>query len=233
MIAMNALLVMPAYNEERTIGAVVRKARRYGTVLVINDASSDQTAREARRAGATVVSHSRNKGLGAALQTGFSYALKHGYGAVITIDSDGQHDPDEIPKFLRKIEEGYDFVLGQRDLTNYPFIKKFGNFFLELATNFVSGTRLKDTESGYRALRTEALKKFLLSAERYEVAVEIVYEAGRNKLRCANVPVRSSVYVKGVGVMDGIKNFRYLLRRRKRNWRMYLEDLRTVLKKNI
>lgn len=227
---MKAVIIMPAYNEEKTIQGVVRLARKYGAVIVVNDASVDKTAAVARKAGALVISHKANRGLGAALRTGFEAALRKDFDAVITIDADGQHKPDEIPKFIEKIEEGYDFVLGSRDLLHYPFIKKLGNFFLNLFTNLVAGTNLKDTESGFRAFRGSALKRFYLRAERYEIAVEIIFEVGRNHLRYTNVDVHSPLYRKGVGFWDGIYNFRYLLRRRKRNMRDYVEDFRFVMK---
>src|SRR3989338_7917528 len=147
---MKTIIIIPAHNEERTVGSIVKNARKYGTVIVINDASSDGTAAAASRADAKVITHKVNKGLGAALRTGFAAALQSSAGIVITLDADGQHDPDDIPKFIEKIEKGYDFVLGERNLYRYPFIKKFGNFFLNTMTNFISGTSLKDTESGFR-----------------------------------------------------------------------------------
>ncbi len=230
---MKVLIVMPAHNEENSVYSTVKSASKYGSVVVVDDASVDSTGLLAKKAGATVIRHSVNKGLGSALRTGFAYALKQNADIILTVDADGQHDPEEIQKFIGKIKSGYGFVLGQRDLSKYPFIKKFGNFFLEFATNFVSGTKLKDTESGFRAFTAEALKKLNLKAERYEIAVEIVYEIGRNRIKNVNVPIKSSIYVKGVGISDGFKNFRYLLQRRKRNMRMYFEDIRTVLRKNM
>ena len=210
---MNVVIVMPAHNEEKTLGATVSKCKKYGTIIVINDASADKTAEAAKKSGAVVITHKINRGLGGALRTGFAAALKTGADVIITIDADGQHLPEEIPLFLKKIEEGYDFVLGARDLSKYPFVKKFGNFFLNGMTNMVSGTHLKDTESGFRAFTRAALTKLDLKAERYEIAAEIVKEVGRNKLKSTNVPITIPIYVKGVGVTDGIKNFLYILRK--------------------
>ncbi len=210
---MKLVMIMPAHNEERTVGETVRKCKKYGQVIVVNDASSDNTADAAKKSGAVVITHKINRGLGGALRTGFAAALKMDADIIITIDADGQHLPEEIPLFLKKMREGYDFVLGARDLSKYPFVKKFGNFFLNRMTNMVSGTRLKDTESGFRAFRRAALAKLDLKAERYEIAAEIVKEVGRNRLKSANVPIHIPVYVKGVGVTDGIKNFLYILRK--------------------
>jgi len=208
---MKTVIVMPAHNEEKTIGEIIRKCRAYGKVIVVNDASTDSTEKIAKKEGALVISHKKNKGLGSALRTGFSEALRSKAGVIITIDADGQHLPEDIPKFIKKIQEGCDFVLGERDLSNYPLVKKIGNFFLNYATNLVCRTRLKDTESGFRAFTRQALEKMSLKADKYEIAAEMVREVGRNRLKTANVPVKVPFYVKGVRVKDGVKNFFYLL----------------------
>lgn len=231
---MKVAVVMPAYNEEKTVGNIVRKTKKYGKVIVVDDCSNDNTSKEARKAGAAVVArHSVNKGLGSALRTGFSKAFDMKADIVVTIDADGQHKPEEIQKFIRLIEDGYDFVLGERDLSAYPFVKKFGNFFLNRITNFVSGTHLSDTESGFRAFRASGLKKLYLKAQRYEIAVEIVFEVGRNKLKHTSVPITSPRYVKGVGVWDGVKNFAYLLHRKRRTAQNTLEDIVYVLRNKL
>lgn len=226
--------VIPAYNEERTVGGIVRRAKRYAdSVVVVDDASKDKTAAAAKTAGAVVVRHKKNAGLGSAIRTGLNYALKSKADIVLTLDADGQHDPADIPKFLQKISDGYDFVLGERALHAYPFRKKLGNFFLTHATNFVSGTDLRDTESGFRAFSRNALKKLKLKAERYEIAVEIVFEVGRNSLRACNVSINSPVYVQGVNALDGLKNFMFLLHRRERTWRSYIDDAKFVMRRKL
>ena len=228
------IAIMPAFKEERTISEIIKRTKKYvDEVVVVDDASSDRTGEVAKKAGATVIRHPENRGLGAALRTGFDYALKKKAGIIITIDADGQHNPDEIPRFLDRINRGYGFVLGRRDLRKYPFTKKFGNFFLNAATNFISGTNLKDTESGFRAFSYGALKKLYLKAERYEIAVEIVFEVGRNNIRAASTDISSPVYVRGVNVFDGIKNFIYLMRRRERTVFSYLQDVHYVVRKTV
>lgn len=224
------VIVIPAYNEERTVAEIVKRSKKYGTVVVVDDASRDKTSQVAKKAGAMVVRRKSNGGLGSALRTGFEKALGMNADIIVTIDADGQHTPEEIPKLIGRINEGYDFVLGRRDLSKYPFVKKLGNFLLNLLTNLIAGTNIKDTESGFRAFRGAALKKFYLRAERYEIAVEIIFEVGRNRLKYANVEVDSPRYRKGVSFRDGINNFRYLLRRRKRDMGMYSEDFRFVMK---
>lgn len=228
---MKLAIIIPAHNEEKTVYKIVKKSQKYGKVIVIDDASSDNTLTEARKAGAIIIRHKTNRGLGGALRSGFEKALRMNIDAVVTLDADGQHNPDEIPRFIKALENGNEFVLGERDLRRYPFIKKFGNFFLNAATNFISGTTVRDSESGFRAISRDALKRMYMKAERYEIAVEIIFEVGRNKLRTENVRISSPVYVKGVSVFDGINNFRYLLRRRKRNWMSYLQDVRYVFRR--
>lgn len=224
--------VIPAYNEEKSISNILRETKKYvDKIIVVDDCSSDNTAAIARKSGAIVVKHKMNSGLGSSLRTGFAEALRMKADVIITLDADGQHEPTDIKKFIERIEENYDFVLGKRSLIGYPFFKKFGNFFLNMATNFISGTSLRDTESGFRAFKGDALKKFYLKAERYEIAVEIIFEVGRNNLKATNVPIASSKYVHGVGIIDGFKNFMFLMHRRERNWRSYLYDLRYVLRK--
>ncbi|MFH0949088.1 MAG: glycosyltransferase family 2 protein [Candidatus Aenigmatarchaeota archaeon] len=230
MKSTNIVIIIPAYNEEKTIGKIVEKSRKYGSVIVIDDASHDNTGKIASMHGAYVIRHEKNSGLGSSLRTGFKKALSMNCNIIITLDGDDQHNPDDIPQFLEKINKGYDFILGKRIFIRYPFFKRFGNFFLNNATNFISGTKLKDTECGFRAFRKNALSKFYLKADRYAIAVEIVFEVGRNKLKACNVPISLPIYVKGVGFMDGIKNFIFLLHRRKRRWRDYIEDLKYILK---
>lgn len=226
--------VIPAYNEEKTIYWVVEKTRKYvNMVIVVDDCSTDDTGKLAKKAGAKVVRHKINSGLGSSIRTGLKEAMKTNAEIIITIDGDGQHNPEDIDKFVAAINSGYDFVLGKRNLRRYPFIKKLGNFFLNNATNFIAGTKLKDTESGFRAFRRDALEKIYLKAERYEIAVEIVFEVGRNNLKARNVSIDSPLYVRGVGILDGFKNFMFLMHRRERNWRSYIDDLRYVLRKKL
>ena len=110
------LVVIPAYNEERSVACVVGSTLAYLPVMVIDDGSADDTARKARLAGAVVLSSLKNQGKGAALQAGFKKALELGFEFVITLDADGQHDPDEIPIFLEEYNARQpDLIISQRD----------------------------------------------------------------------------------------------------------------------
>ena len=212
------IAVMPAHNEEKAIKNVIERAKKYvDKLIVVDDASRDNTGKIVKNLGVMLVTHKNNRGLGGALRSGFSKALemsKDDNDIIITIDADGQHIPEEIPKFVKEIRKGYDFVLGKRDLSKYPFVKKFGNFFLNIFTNMICGTNLKDTESGFRAFTKRALKKMEFKAERYEIAAEILYQVGKTNTKASNVDIKVPIYVKGVGVLDGFKNFLYLLKLR-------------------
>jgi glycosyltransferase involved in cell wall biosynthesis len=229
------IVIIPAYNEEKTVGNIVKNAKKYAVeVIVINDGSKDKTEEMAKKAGAKVITHKRNKGLGKSLRDGFKYAIKKDFDIIITLDADGQHNPKEIPKFIKAINEGYGFVLGERDLSKYPIIKKIGNLFLNFITNIITGTTLRDTESGFRAYSKSALKKIFpyLKANRYEIASEIIFAVGYYEIKYKNVKISSDIYVKGVTIRDGIKIFLYMLKRRKRKKiKDYIADFKYVTKK--
>jgi glycosyltransferase involved in cell wall biosynthesis len=231
------IVIIPAYNEEKTVGSIVKIAKKYADeVVVINDGSKDKTEEMAKKAGAKIIEHEKNKGLGKSLRDGFEYALENDFDIIITLDADGQHDPKEIPKFIKAINEGYDFVLGERDLSQYPLIKKIGNFFLNFMTNIITGTTLRDTESGFRAYSKDALKKIFpfLKANRYEIASEIIFAVGYYDIKYKNVKISSPIYVKGVTIRDGINIFFYMLKRRKRRKiKDYIADFKYVIRKWI
>ena len=236
---MVVVAVMPAYNEEQTLKSVALKTCRYvDKLIIINDASTDSTGYIANKLAKEnkkiiVIKHETNRGLGSSLRDGFAKALKIKADIIITIDADGQHKPEDIPRFINKIKDGYEFVIGARLLYKYPLFKKFGNFFLNTMTNFISGTKIKDTESGYRAFTYNALKKLVLTANKYEIATEIIYEVGRNRIKAINIPIQIPLYIKGVGVREGIDNFVFLMHRRKRSLRGYFQDFKSIIKRWI
>ena len=133
------IAVIPAHNEEKTVAWVIEETKKYADkIIFIDDGSTDDTLRFAKNTGAEIIHHECNRGLGASLRAGFNRALETARedDIIITLDADGQHNPHDIPKLVKKLEHGYEFVLGQRDLRNYPFVKKFGNFFLNLICKF-------------------------------------------------------------------------------------------------
>ena len=145
------LALVPAWNEESRLGPVVEATAQRLPVLVVDDGSQDNTPTVARRAGATVVSHEQNRGKGAALITGFDWALSRGYDAVLTLDADGQHDPDDIPKFLDAYEsDTWDLIIGRRDFSKMPFPRGYTNPFGSWLLSQALGKPILDNQSGFR-----------------------------------------------------------------------------------
>jgi glycosyltransferase involved in cell wall biosynthesis len=158
------LIVIPTYNEAANIAAVIAAVRAMssGDIAVIDDGSDDDTAAVARQAGAIVLRHPCNLGIGGAVQTGFLYALQHGYDAVVRVDGDGQHDPAYIPALLALLEhDGADIVVGSRFLAREgyqsTFVRRTGILILWVLSAVV-GARVTDPTSGYWALNRRALE---------------------------------------------------------------------------
>ncbi len=158
------IAIIPCYNEAATIGSMVIQTQHYvDCVLVIDDGSSDETIKIAKKAGATVLAHKKNKGKSSAIKTGFQYALDHDYDYIITIDGDYQHNPEEIPLLLDNlINNQKDISLGFRygQTTEMPAWRKIGKRVLDYTTHIGSG-ELTDSQCGYRAFNKKAVKKLL------------------------------------------------------------------------
>jgi len=157
----HTLALIPCYNEEATIGSIVLKSKRYvNEVVVVDDGSIDDTARVAKEAGAVVISHNKNCGKGIAIKTGFKYAIKRNFDYVITIDGDGQHNPDEISLVLGNLmNNGHDITLGLRSGSNteMPSWRRIGKRVLDYATGFGNGGYITDSQCGFRAFNKKAI----------------------------------------------------------------------------
>jgi len=216
---MRVIAVLPARNEAPRIGKVIagiKRTRAVDRIIVVDDASSDETAKVARKAGAQVIRLAKHGGVGAATRAGLAAALRLNPQAIIFIDADGQHDPRYIPQFLKRINEGYDFVIGRRDLSHYPLKKRFGNFMLHGLAELLAPTGIKDPECGFRMITAEAARKLDLRANKYNICMDFVYNAWKNKFKVAQVRINVPVYykMKGTKIRTGIANFWWLLRRR-------------------
>ena len=204
------IAVVPAYNEEATVGKVVKKIDKYvDRVIVVDDCSKDNTFKEAKEAGATVLRHIVNLGLGSTLKTGCEAAIGLKGDIIITIDGDGQHSPAEIPKLIEMLQsEKLDIVFGRRPYDrNMPLVKKLGNLTLDSISRILFGVDVKDTQTGYRVFTKEAYRKIKWDSPRYAVASEIVMNVGRNKLRYNQIPIKT-IYLdefKGTTLLTGIK----------------------------
>jgi glycosyltransferase involved in cell wall biosynthesis len=198
-------------------------------IVVVDDGSQDQTFEIAQKSGAVVLSHKANKGKGEALKTGFKYALEKNYEAVITIDADLQHDPESIPDFIRQANSTNPLPLGERDrvrgnqvewnkfsylycaspdivigtrkrnLKIMPFARWLTNNLTSIILSILSGQTIRDSQSGYRLISTQVLKKVELKAKKYDLESEILVKAGRIGFKIDAVPIKT--------VYHGAKSF--------------------------
>ena len=189
-------IVIPAKDEAKRIGIVLKKIKKegYSNVIVVNDGSSDTTAEVSRKLGATVLTHIVNLGPGAATQTGMDYALKMGAKVVVTLDADNQHCPTDIKLLIREMEkEQVDVVIGSRFLTKdneVPQIRIFLNKMGNYVTAFFTGLLVTDSQSGFKAMRTDFLKKSRIRLSGFEFCTEIISMMKREKVAYSEVPIK-------------------------------------------
>ena len=194
------LALIPGYEEGPRIAAVVTAARRHLPVLVVDDGSTDGTAANAEAAGAVVVRQVPNQGKGAALRTGFRRALDDGWDAILTLDADGQHDPDEIPRFVAAFAaEGArgprpELVIGRRDFGRMPPVRRLSNTLGTALFSWAVGQHVPDNQSGYRLLGRRLMTAMLDSRETgFEFEVEMIAVCLRNGWTLDWVPI-STIY---------------------------------------
>ena len=202
--------ILPAHNEEQTIYDVVKITQRYvDEVFVVDDGSNDGTRKKLEKTCATVLAHQKNQGKWAALKVGFQRVLEDPEVAVIVqLDGDGQHSPEEIPRFTREIRRGGDLVVGcragQRDM---PLIRRLSNHVSTKLINFIFGFRSVDSQSGFRAYNQRTLKKINPLSKRYEGETETLIKAKLMGLNVVEVPISANFDKKSRGLF----RFRYIV----------------------
>jgi glycosyltransferase involved in cell wall biosynthesis len=223
-------VVMPAYNEARVISTVLSRIPSdidgiAVVPVVVDDGSGDGTGALARASGALVVRHITNLGAGAATITGLQAAQKLDANVIVVMDSDGQHNPEEISSLVRCLVEGpFDVVIGSRILSpsGMPFSRIAANLLLNAITFIVYGKVVSDSQSGFKALTSDALRRMKLKSSGYEICSEFIGEIHRNKLSYRSLPVEA-VYTqysqrKGQHFLNGVNlilgMLTHLLRRR-------------------
>lgn len=202
---MKTLVIIPCKNLEAEVGDVVRGVLALGLGLdavVINDGSTDGTSAAAEAAGAHVLEHEVNLGKGAALKTGFEYAVEKGYEAVITLDGDGQHDPSAIPDFLEAVEKsGADIIIGSRmrAVGEMPKLRIWTNRTTSRIVSLMAGQNIPDSQSGYRLIKVRVLADVVKSfvTTRYDTESELLIRAARRGYKTAAVTIKS-IYTGGV-----------------------------------
>lgn len=197
-----------AYNEEKHIRKVVNQClKKIRNVIVVNDGSSDDTLKEIKKTKAKIISYKINRGKGGALKTGFAYAQKKNFDYLILMDGDGQHDPKEISKFIKSINEGYDLIIGTRTKrhSDMPYLRRFTNFLSSLFISARRRTWIKDSQSGYRALNLKFLKEIELKRERYDLETEILIKMIKKGAKVKNLPI-TTIYGEETSTIHPIKD---------------------------
>jgi len=206
------LVLIPAYNEAERIAGVIASTKRFFPVLVVDDGSTDVTADIARGLGAEVIRQYPNRGKGAALLEGFKYANDKGYEAVLTLDADGQHDPEEIPLFIGEFKNGADLVIGKRDFRKMPFPRNISNTIGTWLFSRALGEYCPDNQSGYRLHSRRMIVASLKSTElNFEFEVEIIVRCVSLGYKLSWVPI-STIYAGESSHIKPLRHIRHFFR---------------------
>ena len=204
----NIWAVIPAYNEQKNIGNIIKKTKKYvDNIIVVDDGSNDKTKETAEKSGAIVLRHVVNLGKGATLKTGCDFAVKKGAKFIVALDADAQHNPNDIPRFIEKLGK-YDIVFSYRKASSkMPLVIRFGNWFISNVVNILHGVKLNDTQCGFRAFSKVAYKKIRWNATDYSMESEMIVMAGKQRLKYVQIPIETiySDKYKGTTIIDGIK----------------------------
>jgi len=191
---LNFAIGLPAYNEEKNIASIIIKLKQITkTIIVCDDGSTDLTSKIASELGAITIVHHKNMGYGAAITSLFAKSREIGVDALITFDADGQHRIEDIKTVLEPIsKDNADIVIGSRFLQeedNVPKYRKFGIKTITEITNVATGSKITDSQSGFRAYSRKALDSIIPSEHGMGVSTEILIKAARNKFRITEVPI--------------------------------------------
>lgn len=193
----SVLVIIPAYNAEQTLAELIERIRKSAPgvpALVVDDGSTDSTAEIASAAGVAIISFPQNRGKGAGLRAGFRYAIENNYSAVVTIDADLQHLPEEIPLFLER-NDSKSILMGTRLINTevMPFGRWVSNNWTSLIVSVFSSRRVRDSQSGFRLIPCSVLKSLNLNSDRYDLESELLFKAGGLHAPVREVPV-TTVY---------------------------------------
>jgi glycosyltransferase involved in cell wall biosynthesis len=191
----NIFIIIPTYNEVKTIGSIVGALDKRGfRVIVIDDGSRDKTIIEANKFGAQVIAYKKNAGKGRCIREGLGHAMENGCEAAITMDGDGQHSLNDIDKFLDEYKKsGADLILGNRlhDPKKMPFIRRCTNSIMSFIISLLITERIDDSQCGYRLISKKGIEKMQLTTVKYEIESEMLMEAKRRGLKMSAVNIDS------------------------------------------
>lgn len=190
-------VIIPSYNEARTIGGIIRGLKEKGLfVCVVDDGSVDGTSSIAEREGAHIIRHEKNKGKGASLRSGFEYVLGEPFSMVLVMDGDGQHMIEDVDNFLNKESKtGADIVIGNRmsNACSMPLTRRLTNKFMSSIISKICGHRIPDTQCGFRLIKRGVLESISLDSSNYEIESELLFKAARKGFKIESAPV-ATVY---------------------------------------
>ncbi len=192
---MKVVVVIPAYNAEASLGRLLGRVLDFVTpddIIVVDDGSSDSTARQCLAWGIEPLRHADNLGKGQALRTGFAAAVRKGAEAVITLDADGQHRPEHIPDLVKRYENSdCHIIIGSRKhrFAQLPADRYLSNRLTTVVVSLLAGQRLEDSQSGYRLLSSQAIRAVSTKACRYQMESEFLIRAGRMGYRIGHLPI--------------------------------------------
>jgi len=199
--------VLPFYNEEKNIEKVTEQTLNFvDLIIAVNDGSTDNSAEKiSHLENVILINHDKNTGKGAALRTGFIKSMELGSEFTLTLDADGQHEPGLIPKFLERLKD-YDIVIGNRlhDMKTMPLPRRLSNKLTSKLLSAKTGLKIFDSQSGFRAFRTEVLEKILPENNGFEAESEMIIKAARKNLKIGfvNIP---TIYGNDESKMESVK----------------------------
>ncbi len=219
ILSKKTLIIIPAYNEQNSIAAVVKNIRNHVTdadVLVVNDGSRDRTARTARESGAMVINLPYNMGIGSAVQSGFLFAKEKGYHFAVQVDGDGQHPASAIPRLLAALDNGVDMAIGSRFVqpSGYrpPFFRALGIKVFSCLVSLIVGKKVFDTTSGFRAISRKAILLLTQTYPHDYPEVEALITLHKNGMQFVEIPVKMNYRQEGKSSISAKAAVYYMLK---------------------